>query len=130
MARKPNPRRVHGSNARAEGTASDRGSLVVFPARPLIIPDDRRLFHPEGRSRPALGSFRPAARIVVRDPKRNNRIIPKQTKATLAFADPRKVFVCVRRKVRREVLFAKSGGAAPKAKRPPRRNAQSQISCR
>lgn len=130
MVRKRNPRRDHGMIARGSAPASDRSSLTVFAPRPLLIPEDRRVYHPEGRFRPALASFRPAARIVAVDPVRKNRIVPKQTKATLAFADPGKVFVCVRRKVRREVLFASGRGAAPKPKRPPRRNPQSQISCR
>lgn len=53
---------------------------------------------------------------------------PSQTKARIGFATPQNVLVCVRRKMRKEVLFAlgKAGGGA---RRPPRRNWTSYLAC-
>lgn len=54
---------------------------------------------------------------------------PSYTKAIVAFQDPQRVPVCVRRKQRKAVLHAK-GVAGRKGLRPPRRNLTSNYSCR
>lgn len=51
----------------------------------------------------------------------------------IGFEDPSRVMICVRRKQRREVIFAKKlGGAAGRRKRrfkPPSRNYYSDVDC-
>ncbi|AZL83019.1 hypothetical protein [Apis mellifera associated microvirus 41] len=88
--------------------------------------EDRRLYHPDRSMRPVVSFVKSAARVVAR--QRPSFRQPSQTKAILAFADPSRVLVCLRRSIRREVLHAKriagSGGM-----RRPRRNALSSISC-
>lgn len=79
---------------------------------PLRAFEDRRQWHPERWGRPVLGFKRAATRLVVPSspgPKLTHRI---------AFLDPRRVIVCLRRKARREVLHAlgKGGGGNPKRK--------------
>lgn len=59
------------------------------------------------------------------NPKYNQ---PSQTKAIVAFADPHKIPLCIRRKERREVLHAK-GVAGGKVRRPGRRNQWSDVKC-
>lgn len=100
---------------------------AVSLSSPLLSMEDRRTFHPLRDLRPVASFVKSAARVVAK--QRVNFPQPSQTKALLAFADPRRVLVCVRRRIRREVLHAKriagSGGM-----RKPRRNALSSISCR
>lgn len=84
---------------------------------PLHLPTfDNRLFHPDPITRP-ISEPRSSSRLVipssgavspqrsVQDRLGNRRIgtLPHQ----VAFAQPKQVSVCVRRKTRREVLFAK-----------------------
>lgn len=80
---------------------------------------DRRRYHPARNVRPADALIRDAARIVI------GRLIHQRR-----FAVPNMVAICLRRKVRREVLHAfkltrKSGrGGSPR-----RRNFYSQLGC-
>lgn len=99
--------------------------------RPLVAPlttyEDRRAYHPTSRAmRPAFSIPRSARIIRAVEPKKP-RLWSAQTKATLAFAEPRRVLVCIRRQSRREVILAlgKGGGG----KRKPRRNNLSEITC-
>lgn len=123
--------------------------LVKAPA--LREVEDRRRFNFDGPRRPALQVSGRPARVVAVDRDRArpttwtkvgaakvrraqyqvNRFGPKivsQTKARLAFHIPRNVIVCIRRKVRREVMHALNkagkGGMAP-----PKRNWLSRIGC-
>ena len=107
-----------------------RSPLRSLP-RPLVAPltnyEDRRAYHPISRAfRPAFSIPR-AARIIRAVEPKAPRLWSAQTKSTLAFAEPRRVLVCLRRQVRKEVLLAlgKGGGG----KRKPRRNHLSEISC-
>lgn len=107
-----------------------RPALSVSWLSPTLETDvfeDRREWHPEGVNRPALGAPRAATRPVAK--QRPAFSVPSQTKGIIAFAEPNRVAVCVRRKVRKQVMHAlnKAGG---KGHRRPRRNAQSSISCR
>lgn len=107
---------------------------ILLP-RPALSPlrldilalEDRRQWHPERQNRPFA-----AAPIQARRPVAKQRPAfsqPSQTKAIIAFADPSRVAVCVRRGVRREVLHALkvAGGTG---QRRPRFNASSKISCK
>lgn len=112
-------------------SADLRGLLVRRPVRllPLRPIEDRRTYHPLRAFRPAqsLGR-RDAARVVLERPRQRpgRSFFPIDV---FKFAVPRKVAICVRRKERRETLFAKkltrSGAGAPK-----RRNYWSAISCK
>lgn len=116
-------------------SVSATGIRPVFRARRhrvvttlLPVLEDRRQFHPLGPDRPALAWTRSATQLV---PKQRPAFRqPSQTKGIISYSDPRQVYVCVRRKIRRQVLFARSGGGAPKFRKRPRRNPQSSISCR
>lgn len=95
---------------------------------PLSTYEDRRTYHPISRAfRPAFSIPRASRIIKAVEPKAVRRF-SAQTKATLAFADPRRVLVCLRRRARKEVLLAlgKGGGGS---KRKPRRNHLSEITC-
>jgi hypothetical protein len=103
---------------------------------PLLPVEDRRTFHPEGHFRPArtLAGIRSSLTVADRRPSRRQvraglLKMPMQTKAAIAFADARRVVVCVRRKSRREVLAAmKKLGAGGSRRR--RRSWTSEITCR
>lgn len=118
--RKPNlPRDVYTAyryTRTALRQVSSPASLVLSPLR-LIPLGDGRFFHPSPRLfRPIPAAPRAAARIVAKG-------------TGLQFADPRRVLVCLRRKIRKEVLFAFGVGGQAGAKKKPRRNVASDISC-
>lgn len=72
-------------------------------ARSLIRAlEDRRTWHPAGSTRPAGASSRNSRRIVQAKPVPG--FFPPRN---VAFSVPRDVAICVRRKTRREVIFAK-----------------------
>lgn len=101
-------------------------SRVRFPSPTRRLLEDRRFYHPLGRlDRPAFATRRSAARLVARH--QDGRM---QTKARISFADPRRVMVCVRRKERREVLFARGVGGSKRRQRKPRRTPLSAVSCK
>lgn len=83
---------------------------------------DRRRYHPEGRYRPATALIKDAARVVVgKEPH------------SLLFNLPNIVAICVRRKTRREVLFALDRhhrkGSGGGRRKPRKRNNYSGIKC-
>jgi len=99
--------------------------VVRVQAPPVNL--DRRVFHPDGRFRPAPVLVRAARRLVVARPKRPGRSA-MQLNHRIGFAIPAKVMICVRRKERREVIFAKrySGKGARSRKT---RNIWSSVQC-
>ena len=109
--------------------------LSPIPSLPLTEFEDRRKYHPLGPMRGAV-SFSGAQhglRLVDR-PQRDRfaglRKFASQTKATIGFDAPLHTLVCVRRRRRKEVLFAKrKAGRAGARSRRPRRNWFSQIHC-
>lgn len=117
---------------------TDWRSILNRPSRvSLQEVEDRRLFHPLGMFAPPKTVGGSPAGIVVRNkpPTPRQRAssfhnkVRSQTKATLTFAEPSRTVMCIRRKERREVLFAK-GGAGSRRMRPPKRTPWSDISCR
>lgn len=101
---------------------------VVRPSFPVFrsivkATEDRRFYHPMGDFRPAGALTKPSRRIIPQASTGGKTISPR-----LSFATPELVARCVRRKERREVLFAKgkSGGGH----RKPRRDWFSDISCK
>ena len=89
--------------------------------------EDRRRFHPLRTLRPA-GALKRSSRRIAVTPSTSN-LAGRFPSPGLSFAVPRDVAICVRRKTRREVLFAlKKRGKGSGAKRR-RRNHFSQIGC-
>lgn len=82
-------------------------SVVRLRMRVPLELGDRRVFHPAGPLRPAFSFRRGDRRIIIKQssaaaPKRNDTYSDWR----VAFAVPRNVGVCVRRKQRKEVLHA------------------------
>lgn len=95
------------------------------PRSPLILIEDRRTWNPVRRpfTRPQTFFERSAANLVLRDRDESFR-----RRDVLAFQVPKKVAVCVRRKQRRETLFAlnRTGAGARSRKH---RNYWSNVAC-
>lgn len=96
----------------------------------LTLVEDRRTHYP-GLSpfkRPVqqMAVGRPARLKLIQDPRYN---APSQTKGLVAFSEPDKLPLCIRRKVRKQVIHAK-GVAGSKNLKKPHRNEWSDVSCR
>lgn len=150
MARRRRKRRDDSRERDASPIArrSLRPSTIVvrsFVEPDLSFVEDRRRFDPEGDYAPARSaSRRDQARILdsltspIPDPGRAGQLRsiarPKRSasffnsRSVFQFAVPRKVALCVRRKRRKEVLFAKRR-TGKGARTPKRRNYWSEISC-
>lgn len=103
-------------------------SVVVSPLRGLSLPPnlDRRLYHPLGRVRPALSiSGTPHRLTLPRGSARGAFLTP-----AVAFGHPHRVAICVRRKRRKEVIFALGRAGRGGSFRKPRRNFYSSVECR
>jgi len=92
--------------------------------------EDRRSFHPEGDYAPAKSFSQSRHRLTVKK-LRQHRAAPSlktYSPSFVAFEQPNKVLICVRRKIRKEVLhaFRKAGRSG---QRRPRRSWFSAISC-
>lgn len=152
---KPTPSRVRRDVATiARRTTPTRLPRPVY--LPLVSPlppiSDRRRYHPAGKKRPVFSSPRSASRLVAVGPKgkrdvtRAGRDPGRLTLSVIeagfsqpaaevgdfkrvGFAVPKRVAVCVRRGVRREVLFAKNQHGKG-ARNPVRRRSEtSNVSC-
>lgn len=90
--------------------------------------EDRRRWRPEPiHARPVVTiRVGQAARLTIKQPAKYNA--PAQTKARIAFQEPNRLPVCIRRKERREVIHA-TGQAGRKGQKPPRKNQWSEIQC-
>lgn len=132
MSRKSRPTQssIRGRDVRIIANAPYR----IQPALPLGLPplspiEDRRVFHPQGVRRPAksfLGNSH-----TLRAPEPSPAMLSKPRPYItpgVAFEDPNKVLVCVRRKRRREVLhaFNKTGKTGQKK---PRQSYYSSVKC-
>lgn len=129
-----------GKNSKSSGTRDAPQSLPSVRSRSIISPvqgrhlqplnliDDRRSYHPEPATRPArLFSGAVASVKATITPKHvsGKSRVPVQ----IAFTAPDQTLVCVRRKTRKQVLFAKrkTGKAG---QRKPKRNMWSNVRCR
>lgn len=65
--------------------------------------EDRRDFHPERAARPARSFKSPRHQLTIPKNQMGNMKLP----SAIGFKDPDRVLICVRRKQRRSVLFAK-----------------------
>ena len=86
--------------------------------------EDRRTFHPEGQKRPARSLNRSQHRLVLPD-KKTSPSLPHRVQ----FDAPKKVLICIRRKQRKEVLFAKRKTGKGARARRHRRSYFSEITC-
>lgn len=113
----------------------------------LGVTADRRTYHPEGRVRPALTTSGTPARVTaspVRQrgfslPSRSSpklgklakRVVPKSTtkpaREMFGFKAPKRVWICIRRKMRRQVLHALKRTRGVSGKR--KRNYYSNVRC-
>lgn len=113
----------------------------TLPSRPVTLTPltfiDRRRYHPEQDfAAPLTFAGRPASYTVVDRPSKSQKQIDRfgaklrsQTKAAVAFAEPTRLALCVRRNQRKEVLHA-TGKAGKRGQKKPRRNFFSRITCR
>lgn len=112
--------------------------LTVRLLRPLAVParhvrspsvaiEDRRSYHPLQKFRPARQwSGHPVKPNVVAKPSRKfSAALPFNTR----FAAPARTMICVRRKTRKEVLFATMKTGKGARSRSRRRNYFSEVSC-
>lgn len=93
--------------------------------RHLRLVEDRRQWHPDGPRRAATGFNRWAPRIIAPGWA---AVAGAAVTAKLAFAGSSAVPICIRRKTRREVIFAKRK-AGRRGQRRPRRSWFSKIHC-
>lgn len=147
MSKSKSRRRVTNDNAnrRLPPSTATSSHRIRSTAGGLRLFEDRRQWHPEGRNAPARSFSRSRHRLQAVDrnqpaprqkvPQKNLdrfahlRSFPSQTRALIAFQEPSKVLVCVRRKQRQEVLHAK-GKAGKRGQKKPRYGPYSAISCK
>lgn len=111
----------------------DNSSIAKSLLSPTLLPEieDRRLFHPQDVFRPAKGLSKGSTLLEVRPVgDRTKRARGMSSPETIRFSIPNHVAICVRRKRRREVLFAlgKTGKGSKKFRR--RRNYYSGVNCK
>lgn len=96
--------------------------------------EDRRRWHPEGEFSPARG-YSKLSTTLTRSTPNVNRPNPRPKSARLfisdlkeTFTEPKRVAICVRRQIRKEVLHAlrQTGGTGQNR---PTYNANSMVSC-
>lgn len=103
-----------------------RRNPVLVTRTHVLRVEDRRHWSPVPRSwRPAGATSRDARRLVLRDVPNKPGLLPHQ----VSFRVPDKVAICVRRKVRKEVMFATKKAGRGGAKARHRRNAWSDVKC-
>lgn len=117
--------------------ASRRLSFPTFAFAPLshyfLLQEDRRRYHPDGVFRDPVAVPRSAARLVVPPRKGGVKsgglggIRLRYPTASIGFQRPSRVAICVKRKSRREVIFAIGRGGA--GNRKGKRNYTSGFSC-
>lgn len=87
--------------------------------------EDRRLFHPLGARAPAGASIRSARALGVAGMSTSSA--PGNIPLGIGFRDSSRVAICVRRRMRREVILAKGRGGG--GHRPPRKGYWSDVWC-
>lgn len=102
--------------------ASPRPVSVVEAVRlATLAVEDRRFWTPATRPRSAGALSRVSRGLVV------GGSMSRPLSSRVGFADPKRVSVCVRRKIRKEVILAKGKGGS--RHRRPRRNYWSDVDC-
>lgn len=115
-----------------------------LPLHPVSVPtalnevEDGRLWHPDPEQGALTIGGRFARVVVHKRPivARSNTLwspaglpVGLQAPVGLRFESPFKVVTCLRRKVRREIMFATGRGGKGVRKRRPRRSWRSNVSC-
>lgn len=124
------------SRSRSQAPSLQRSDVVAvrLPVRPRLTAlqalEDRRRWHPERAFRPALSFREKRPRIVARDVRRSNQWTDRTLPSRLHFALPKSVAICIRRKERREVIFAKRKAGKGSRARRRLRNWFSNIICK
>lgn len=97
---------------------------------------DRRTFHPLGAFRPALSYAGLRHRLVLSPSKMAHKALPRARSfpihgrpAQIAFQNPSRTLICVRRKQRREVLHALKRTGSGGGFQRPRRSWYSSVRC-
>jgi hypothetical protein len=141
MARSKSRRRSNRRYRRDYNIITNRHRLPVpTQSRRLIQYEDRRQWHPEKENRPAASFSQSRHRLQI--PTRTRKIQKyTHTKSSrskspfsylsseIGFRNAKRILICVRRKVRKEVLFAKKKTGKVGQKRP-KFNQYSKVSCR
>lgn len=139
MARNRRRREVSTSSLTVSLPAVSRSSLspILSPSRSILREiEDRREYHPLQDARPARFMTGGPSHVTVKDRSYGKQVYRDPfsgrsgTKAAISFVGPDGVLVCVRRKRRKEVLFAKRRAGRSGKQRRHRRNWFSSISCR
>lgn len=122
-------------------TSVSNGTLSVPRVTPSSVDlaqvQDRRLYHPEAAHRPPLSLSGGRTRLKAAAPLPSKKQAPSRVRTIqaqvvpvgVAFRDPTGVLVCVRRKIRKEVLHALNKTGYGKKRRRPRRSRYSGIRC-
>lgn len=109
--------------------------IVRVPSAPrLILIEDRRLWTPEASYVPSVRGLQRRTSLKTVSGVPTYRLRHKSSPRAsvphgVAFADPTRVMLCVRRKQRKEVLHAFRKTGKGKHHRNPKRNFWSSISC-
>lgn len=118
--------------ANATALPFEMPSPRLSPMAYLSEIEDRRRYDPSGGTSPARSVSRPQHTLVLPQPKNpdrlGNRVRNSQLPSGVAFQSPEKVLVCIRRKMRKEVLHALKKAGKTGQKRP-RRSYYSDIHC-
>lgn len=98
-----------------------RHQMELFPVQ------DNRVFHPDGPLRSQLTTTGQKHSLVAKNhsTSRPDPFAPMR----IAFQRPKRLLVCIRRHMRKEVMFAKNKAGRSGQKRPTR-NFYSSISCK
>lgn len=124
--------------------ATQRVRPIVIPSRvatyypPILLQEDRRTFHPDGPKRAPQAMYRSDTQLVIRGGthgKKQSKFSTSKLWSTpdhsapihVGFKRPDRVALCVRRKIRRQVLLA--AGVGGKRVRPPKRTYKSGFHC-
>jgi len=93
-----------------------------------LIKEDRREYHPSRPLRPAAAIRRVHARLLPKSVDRFGKAI-RALPYGVRFAMPRNVAICIRRRIRKEVLHAikRAGSASGRSRK--RRNQWSNVTC-
>lgn len=94
------------------------GSYSTLSRRPSVLRlyEDRRYWHPEGNIAPARSFSHPRHRLKTVVPRSRQNELPYKNVGyspvpyLVGFRNPSRVLICVRRKQRREVMFAMGYG--------------------
>lgn len=107
--------------------------VTKLPLSTIASLEDRRLWHPLGALAPVAASIRSARRLIVAPHDAPGEFVGRYGSRLLnhriAFSEPFRVAICVKRKMRREVLFALRFAGRGGSKKSYRRGPWSDVKC-